>query len=178
MDYYDIHTAGTKASNIVKHVEGAHLKREMLAMTRDAGIAADLNYTLNKFPNHPAALDLVSRLDQAKRKGYRQQGNGMAEPVDCYFHKALIVDDKQPETYVIWAMHYLRNDKLKLAKEKFEAAEKLGADDANFHYNYGLYYVSTRDYDNAFAQAKLAYARGYPLPGLMNQLEKKGYKFN
>ena len=45
---------------------------------------------------------------------------------------------------------------------------------ANAHYNLGLAYFETGDYDTALAKARQARALGFPLPGLADKLKAKG----
>ena len=182
LDYYNPRNfmAGTTEHSFFGKVTGAHLTEDMLTMTRklDHDIHGDLGYTLKIFPNHPAALDLASRLEIAASSGYRRKWDKMPEGTDCLFRKALLINDSEAETYYVWGIHYMRNKKYPEAKEKFEIAQNLGAADAAFHYNYGLLYIKMEEYSKAAEQAKIAYNQGFPLPGLKRILEEKGFEIN
>jgi hypothetical protein len=47
-------------------------------------------------------------------------------------------------------------------------------DSPEVHYNLGLVYVKEKNYEAARREAKNAYARGYPLKGLRDQLTRAG----
>ena len=51
-----------------------------------------------------------------------------------------------------------------------KTAIELEPDNATINYNLGLLYLKAKDYDKAAEYADKAYALGFPLPGLRNQL--------
>jgi hypothetical protein len=51
---------------------------------------------------------------------------------------------------------------------------ELMPDSAEAHYNLGLLYVRSGEYAEARTHAGRAYALGYPLPGLRDQLDRAG----
>ncbi|MDB5976030.1 MAG: hypothetical protein JWR07_2790, partial [Nevskia sp.] len=52
----------------------------------------------------------------------------------------------------------------------FRAGVDLAPENATINYNLGLIYMKTKQYDKAAEYADKAYALGFPLPGLRNQL--------
>ncbi|MCT6699032.1 tetratricopeptide repeat protein [Rheinheimera sp. 4Y26] len=56
------------------------------------------------------------------------------------------------------------------------ADEKHKQTSADLNYFIGIYYFKTNDYEKAKQHAKVAYARGYPLPGLRRMLKEKGHQ--
>ena len=179
MNFYssDAHVKGSATEKAIRLVHSAHLTNDMKMHIRGATgtIAGDLQYVLNWFPNSPEALDLVSRLDQAIKKGRKPRAAAMHSTVDCYFQRALVINDQQPETYFIWGLHHIRSGHYREAKLKFESAKVLGARGSNFNYHYGLLHMKAGEYEEALKYGKLAYAQGFPLPGLRKMLEAKGY---
>ena len=61
-----------------------------------------------------------------------------------------------------------------MALEQYSAAEKLAPHSAELHYNFGLLYFDLKNYKEAVAQARQAYAKGFPLPGLKRKLQNIG----
>lgn len=55
------------------------------------------------------------------------------------------------------------------------APSKFKLNSADLNYFLGIYYFKLKDFDNAKQHAKVAYANGYPLPGLKNMLKKQGH---
>ena len=68
----------------------------------------------------------------------------------------------------------LRVNRTSEALKYLESARNSGIQDANLHYNLGLAYVKLKRYDEAMTEARKAYAMGFPLPGLRNQLQRAG----
>lgn len=56
------------------------------------------------------------------------------------------------------------------------ADDKHKQNSADLNYFIGIYYFKTKDYEKAKQHAKVAYARGYPLPGLRRMLKEKGHQ--
>ncbi|HCU65318.1 MAG TPA: hypothetical protein DF774_06125 [Rheinheimera sp.] len=56
------------------------------------------------------------------------------------------------------------------------ADDKYKQTSADLNYFIGIYYFKTKDYEKAKQHAKVAYARGYPLPGLRRMLKEKGHQ--
>ncbi|WP_333797330.1 hypothetical protein [Rheinheimera sp.] len=79
----------------------------------------------------------------------------------AYIESARQVDKqgKTPEAIVI----------LNSAPESFKRKS------ADLNYFLGIYYLKVRDFENAKRHARIAYANGYPLPGLKNMLAKQGH---
>ena len=154
-----------------------HLTTDMLLLkTGSTGsISDDLHYTLEHIPNHPQALDLASRLQIAVKNGFKQPGEKPKRTADCYFARAIEKNRKSGETYYLWGLHLQRNGEYPDSAKKYDKAEALGLNNAEFHYNYGLLYYSLGNYELANGRAARAYSQGFPLEGLRKKLESKGY---
>ncbi|WP_420796964.1 tetratricopeptide repeat protein [Ectothiorhodospira variabilis] len=61
------------------------------------------------------------------------------------------------------------------AKEQLVKASELDSENPEAHYNMGLLFYRLSEYERALSHAKEAYSAGYPLPGLRNLLEGRGY---
>lgn len=165
-----------KNRDYIKTVENAHFNENVRqlkggARASSGGVAGDLRYTLNWFPNHHHALDALVRL--AIREN-TSTPIGL-EHIECRFQWAKAVNPKDGMVYFIEARYYFEKGNNKLAESLLEKAAELSPNDANVLYNVGLLYFSMGQYDSALRHAKSAYALGFPLPGLRNMLKKEGY---
>jgi tetratricopeptide (TPR) repeat protein len=133
-------------------------------------VIGNLNFTLNHWPNHLPALKTLIEFDllsNGKRYGYK--------PTKCYFFRArqIFPDDVNvvmAQAYWVWK----KGDRT-YAKSLYEEALGLNPESAEANYNLGLLLYEMADYSGAREHARAAYAHGYPLPGLRNLLEKKGF---
>lgn len=174
LDFYDPSSHENGKVTVVTH---RHLTTDMLLLRRGStgSIAGDLEYTLNKIPNHPQGLDLASRLKMAVKSGLQPPNRKPVREVDCYFMRAVTRNPRVGETYYIWGIHLQREGDFMKSKEMYEKAESLGLDSAEFHYNFGLLYYSLEHYELAKEKADQAYSQGFPLGGLRKKLESSGF---
>lgn len=140
-------------------------------------IPEDLDYTLRAFPNQPLALFDMARYQL--EHGYPRGANWDSVhyyPAECYFKRAMAFVPKDGVVRMIYGIYLQRKGDNQAALKRYKQAEKLieSKRSAELHYNMGLLYFKLKDYAEARKQAKQAYAKGYPLPGLRNQLESVG----
>lgn len=186
-DYYKAsnHKVGVdnrKNQSRITIVTTYHLTDSVINLTKGRtgyNLRGDLDYTLRALPNHPVALDTVSRFEQ-KRKlfpGYAKKQAAMFYKADCYFQRAInVYGTKQPQTWMLWGMHKHRQGQYEEAINKYQKALKEGNDTPDLYYNMGLTYYKLGKYEEAKKYADKAYKKGYPLPGLkrlLKKLEKK-----
>lgn len=160
-----------------RQVEGAHFT---IGVQRgeygNAGsLEGDLDYVLNKFPNHPQAL-LVTARNQMKpdynpRHTYRKDRSWPKK--ECYFKSALLRAPDDALTHLVIAIFYHEYGNLQVAARHYESSIKLFPGNAETHYNYGLLLIDDDRADEALKHAKQAYAMGYPLEGLKNRLKRQ-----
>ncbi len=129
-------------------------------------VLADLRYILDRYPNFYPALEALLKYDLS---GGKFEGSN---DTLCYLENArrFVPDDINVllyEGYFFW-----KKDELDRAKESYTRALALDPDSADAHYNIGLLYYRMKDFDAANAHAQRAYALGYPLPGLRNELKR------
>jgi tetratricopeptide (TPR) repeat protein len=157
-----------------KLVEGAHFTAgvESLLQGHRGKIGADIDYTLRAFPNHPRALMAMVRLSEKEK---RVQPDGARYTVDCYFDRAMRFAHDDPHVRLIYGIYLLRRNNPQGALRQFEEAKTLGLEDPNLDYNLGLAYFELGDYAKSLDHAKRAYALGFPLTGLREKLQAKGY---
>lgn len=155
-----------------------HLTPEMLRLEKGSSstISGDLDYTLRHIPNHPIALDLASRLELALTiTPERYPNERMVKSADCYFKTALNFTPSQPYVHYIYAIHFHRYKAYEQAAEAYKTANRLGLNNAEFMYNYGLTLFELARYAEARQLADSAKALNYPFEALDKKLMAKGF---
>ncbi|MCG5517092.1 MULTISPECIES: tetratricopeptide repeat protein [unclassified Ectothiorhodospira] len=155
-------------------VERYHFTNDVRMLRRGASgyIANDLDYVLNHFPNHHAALDAFSRL--AIREGTSKPTHAQWN-IECRFYWARTVNSNDAMVPFIQGLHHYRQGKMGQAREYLEQSVNLNPDNPEVLYNLGVILVKLGDHEEARLHAQAAYAMGHPLPGLRNMLERAGY---
>ena len=155
-------------------VERVHFTDDVRTLRRGSTgyLIQDIEFVLNVFPNHPQALDALSRL--VVREGASQPNRARAS-IECRFHRAFQRNPQDAMVRVIRGIHYHRLGRHNDAREQLRIAVELAPENPEAHYNLGLILVQLRDFENARIHAAEAYSRGYPLPGLRNLLSRAGH---
>lgn len=161
-DYYD-----PGNSLLLSHVDGHHLEQGISKMKAGhyAPAKHDFEFMLRSFPNHPHALMQMGELALA------QDNPALAEP---YFTRAIELYPETASTYLVHGIFQHKQNKYSQAVRLYEKALSLDPNMAEAHYNMGLALIKMKQYARARDHAEKAYAAGYPLPGLRNQLENLG----
>lgn len=154
-------------------VENFHFTPNVERLVRGAtgALGADIGYTLEHFPNHHRALAAMSRLSLRDKN---RKPHGARYTIECYFDRALRYRPDDARVHALYGGYLLALGRSASALEQLEQAARLEPGNASAHYNLGLLYVKTKDYDKARASAHKAYSMGFPLPGLKNQLVAAG----
>ena len=170
LDYNDPENKG----RILYLVEMAHFTPQVEQLTRGStsSVGGDLAYVLNAYPNHPRALNSMTRLAEKEKL---PQPPGAAYSIDCYFERAINFAPSDPIPSLLYGNYLTFNTQYDAALEKYKQAEKIDPQNPNVLYNMGLLYFKMKQYDDSLAYAKKAYAAGFPLPGLRQQLESSGH---
>ena len=127
----------------------------------------ECNFILRIFPNHPAALLLVTQICE--------QWKSAACLLDDIFERAIAVNPKAAGTYVVQGIYLNRTKQYATAIQRFKTALELEPDNMNAHYNIALTYLDTRQFELANQHAQRAYALGATPPGLRNRLQQAGH---
>jgi len=141
---------------------------------KNTDIPNDIDYTLRAFPNHPMAL--YAMLQYQRQRGQPRPGIyviGGYRPVECYFVRARQFAPDDGEVLLLYGIYLHKEKEYKKALEKYREAERLMPEDARVFYNMGLLYYDLGELIEAQAYADKAYAKGYPMQGLKNKLQKK-----
>jgi Tfp pilus assembly protein PilF len=144
---------------------------EMLKSGSTGAMGSDIDYTLRAFPNHPRALMAMIRLGQ-RDKVNKPQGAGYT--VDCYIERALQFQPDDVNLRQIRGIYLSMQGKYPQAIGDFTAVIEAQPENGNAHYNLGLAYFETKNYDRALAEAKSAQALKFPLDGLTKKLRAIG----
>lgn len=163
-DYLD-----PKDRNKLLTVEQFHFTREVEDLRRGVSgtLAGDLDYTLERFPNHHRALAAMARYS------LRHQGQarpGTRYPVECYFKRALRFNPRDVQVHNLYAGYLLAHKRDDEALALLEKVVELDPGNATAHYNLGLLQFKRKAYKRAREHAEQAYSRGFPLQGLKNKL--------
>lgn len=167
-DYYD-----TEDGKGLAAVEAFHFGPQVEALQRgmSGALAADISYTLEHFPNHPRALAAMARLALRER---RPRVPGAAFSVECYFQRALAYQAADGATRALFGAYLLSLRRDGEAAKQLQMALEAQRGNAAAWYNLGLAQVRLKDWPAALAAAHKAYALGFPLPGLRQQLKAAG----
>lgn len=144
---------------------------ETLTKKMTGPFGGDIGYTLGAFPNHHRALMAMVNLGLKEKSA---QPLGAKYTVDCFLIRAETYQPSDGMVKVIYGLYHLKHGRPGDAVKKLEEARKIAGDDANVHYNLGLAYADLKKYDKALESAHIAYAKGFPLPGLKNRLRRAG----
>ena len=155
-------------------VERRHFTADVRALRRGEStseIGGDIAYTLRKFPNHYQAL---LAMGDWSIKTARNPPAAAGYSVECWFERARVFAPDDAMVKVAFGIYLLKRGKPREAVAQLEAARGDDESNANVHYNLGLAYVETKDFDKAIESAHRAYELGFPLPGLKDRLERAG----
>lgn len=132
------------------------------------GVMADLDFTLRGWPNHLLALKALIDYTLAGGKQYE------FPLIKCYFaHAHRFMPDDVSVFTLEGYLHWKQGD-LDQAEKLYLEALRIDESSADVHYNLGLLYFDRSEYEKALTHAQVAYAAGYPLPGLRRKLEEVG----
>jgi tetratricopeptide (TPR) repeat protein len=168
---FDYRQATAETKELVERAHFTPAVESLQAGNTSMGPSGDLEYTLNVFPNHHRAL--MSLTKYAVREKSSRPGR-VKLSIDCRFDRAERFRPDDAMVKVIHGLYLLQTGKSADAVEKLEQARGLDASNANVHYNLGLAYVELKQYDKAVESAHIAYAAGFPLPGLRDKLRRLG----
>lgn len=165
----------------IKIVENVHFNsrvEQLISGQTAASPLGDIEYTLRAFPNHHRALHAISRLQrgqasaQFKKDIEKLVQNHRAE---CFFERAIAFKPDDALVHMLYGIHLHGLKKYDEALTYYKNAERLAPQSAELQYNMGLLYLETNQYDRARQSARLAYDKGYPLPGLRDRLKRAGH---
>lgn len=130
-------------------------------------VFGDLRYTLHAFPNHHRALKAIARYGL---EGGRIPIDDDGSSVDCFFERAVTYRPDDAVVHAIYANYLYKRGERDNALKQYEDALRLAPDSVEINYVAGLFFLDMGDLVRAKKLAKIAYGKGYPLPGLRNKI--------
>jgi hypothetical protein len=169
---FDYRTATRDQKHIVE-VTGGHFTPsvEALKSGTTGTVGGELAYTLGVFPNHPRALMAMIRLGQRDKTNKPYQAKFT---IDCYVERAVQFRPDDMQIRQVRGVYHALKKRYDAAIADFSMVVEQEPDNGNAHYNLGLAYFETGNYQRARAEAKKAHALGFQLPGLREKLKAKG----
>jgi len=144
---------------------------EALIPSGNGPVGAELDYVLDKFPNHHRALAAAVRMAE-RDKTFRLKGS--VRVVECYFDRALRFRRDDTVVRSMFA-HYLgqigRTDD---AIAQLDIGLGFASENALTHRNIGIVFAELKQYDRAVTQARKARDLGYPGTDLIDRLRAVG----
>lgn len=173
---YDYHDASHFEQR--KLVEQFHFTNKVERLQDDdnlksGSVVQNLDYIIMAFPNHQRALNsminyAISGMEQTERLKSRPE---------CYLQRAIEYTKQDWTVYLLYGTYLHKKKQYDKAEEMYQKVIENSPYPTEAHYNLALLYVQTNRIEMATKHAKLAYAKGYPLPGLRMMLKKKGVDF-
>lgn len=172
-DYYQFRNddsyRDTQRHNLLRTVEINHLGlgREKLRTRYYESAFGEFAFILLHFPNHPQGL-----------MGMVEVCRNWKTPkcsMDVFFERAVAVNPNAGGTYVTQGIYLARQGRYPAAIDSYRRSLELEADSPNAHYNLGLAYFETKQFERANEHAQKAYELGFPLPGLREKLKRSGH---
>lgn len=164
-DYRDPDSRGEP----LKLVESAHFGSSVESLTKGqtGTLIGDLDYTLRAFPNHHRALNSVA---QYELRGGNLWINPSVRSAQCYFERAVAFRGDDQVVRMLYANFLVKSGRTSEGRAQYDEALRIAPGDAEVNYNAGLFFVSQGEVERAKKHAAVAYAAGYPLPGLRRKL--------
>ena len=158
-----------KLRNELSLVEVHHFTPQVEQLVRGQSSAeplSDIVYTLRAFPNHHRALNSIGRFELGGGKIL----SGQIPSADCYFRRAVAFRPEDQQVRLLYGIFLSRKGDADAALEQYEAALEIAPESPEVNYNAALYFLDRGDLARAKQLADVAYAAGYPLPGLRDRI--------
>ena len=152
-----------------------HMSQNPMSLVNYQRAAAEFDYLLRAYPNHPEVLRSVAELEFKKQRQNKQSRVPLFSdlpPPECYFQRAISFRPDNAYLYGFYATYLHKLKRYDMALQNYQRAIQLDENNAEAHYNAGLCYLDVGDLDKAAYHADRAYELGYPLPGLRRKLER------
>ena len=169
LDYYAPRRTQVEIE-LFNNVQSHHLPlgRDRTASGDYEAALKEFGFILYYYPNHTPALAGLSELC------LKWKSPKCDVVADNIYSKAIARNPEAAQSYVVYAMHLHRKNKLDDAVKSYKRAVELAPNSVNAHYNLGLAYTDLKQYDQANLHAQKSYSLGVTLPGLRTRLEKVG----
>lgn len=146
-------------------------KVEALIAGATGKIGGDIQYVLERFPNHHRALMSLFRLAKRYPSGHV---DGMQYPVDCYFDRGVAFSRDDTVVRTLYALHLGRTGRASEGEHQLAVASNFAGENALSHYSIGAAYLELGRPDLAAMHAKRARELGYVRSELIDRIREKG----
>lgn len=133
-------------------------------------VAGGFQYTLNAFPNHPAALSLMEQLGR-RLKSEEPQGT---LPLECWYVRAFKLVPDDPVVWVMYGVYLAHRGRVDEAIRQLDRATPAVQDSPALLHQLGLGYLAAKQYEKAQLAAMRAGSLGFQLTSLPQQLKSIG----
>lgn len=168
---YDYRMTSAEQRAIVERVHFTPTVENLLGGNTSMGPGGDLSYTLDVYPNHHRALMAMMKLALREK---RARPSESSRTIECWFDRGERYAADDAMVKIIHGLYLIGARQPAQARAKLDEARALEPADANALYNLGLAYFDLKEYGRALESAHGAYARGFPLPGLRDKLQRAG----
>lgn len=135
-----------------------------------------MQYTLIAFPNHHKALRGLAQYHILFQYDIKQGKKKPSEPaVECWFQRAIRFAPKDATVRIIYATYLKQISRYDEADKLYQQGINLDPERLSYRYNYGLFLVEQKKYNEALVQAKLVYQNNYPKDSLKQKLITVGF---
>lgn len=131
----------------------------------------DISYTLTAWPNHHRALYSSIRDRLNTWKSPKKSRWTVAE---CFLQRAIHFSPKDGTAYMLYGILLHQTNQRSMALKNYRKALEIQPQNAQAKYNLALLLVDMKEYAEAKKYALELYAKGYPLPGLKDNLKSAG----
>jgi len=171
--------ANSGAKTMLKTIEDAHFDSYVETLRGQArGVVGppggDIGYTLERIPNHARALMAMVKLGAREKT---QRPSGTKYDLECWFRRATAFVPDDNTVRLIYAQYLYKEVREKEAEYQLSVASGQAADNAFTLNNIGLVYFDANNFAQALLHAHKAYALGFSIPILKDQLKSVGKWF-
>lgn len=131
----------------------------------------DISYTLTAWPNHHRALYSAIR---HRLNTLRSQKKSRYTEAECFLQRAINFSPKDGTAYMLYGILLHQTNHRDMALENYRKSLEIQPQNAQTKYNLALLLVDLKKYAEAKEYAVELYSKGYPLPGLKDNLKSAG----
>jgi tetratricopeptide (TPR) repeat protein len=131
----------------------------------------DISYTLTAWPNHHRALYSAIR---DRLNNWKSPKKSRFTEAECFLQRAIHFSPKDGTTYMLYGILLHQTGHKSAALENYRKALAIQPQNAQTKYNLALLLVDQKEYVEAKEYAVELYSKGYPLPGLKDNLKSAG----
>ncbi|MFV0476240.1 MAG: CDC27 family protein [Parahaliea sp.] len=169
---YDYMQRGALPDGTLRVVEQRHFTPSIEQLVDGPTTLPDIDYTLRAWPNHHRALFSMIRSISMPDIELGQKRIG---PPECYLQRAINFSPNDAMARMLFGVYLQNKKRYEEALKLYRSAELIEPENLQIKYNLGLVLSNLKQYDEALKYANDVYARGFPLPGLRNNLKVAGY---